>query len=112
MMFRQLQLWSRRRQFREGTTVSQFIARDVRRDIRIVSAARLDEGIITAMVRTTNLLYVARGLAQQPDFGPPAEIHIETMWDWTGQSWGGLADGTSIVDGSHESAGTLPKHED
>jgi hypothetical protein len=93
-----IQIWSRRRRFREGTTLSQFIACDVRRDILIVSAARIGEGIITGRVRTTNVLYLSRGLIPQPEFEPAREVRIEEMWDWTGQGWGGLPNGTSIVD--------------
>ena len=100
-MFKTFQSWSRRRRFRSGRTLSRFIARDVRRDILIVSAARIDEGIVTGRVRTTNVLYVSRGLIPQPEFEPPKEFRIEEMWDWTGKSWGGLPDGTSIVDHLH-----------
>ena len=97
-MFQSFQHWVRRRRYREGKTISRFVARDVRRDILIVSAARIDEGIITGRVRTTNVLYLSRGLVPEPEFEAPQELHIEKMWDWTGQSWGGLPDGTSIVD--------------
>jgi hypothetical protein len=93
-----IQRWSHRRRFREGRTLSRFIARDVRREILIVSAARLEEGIITGRVRTTNVLYVSKGLTPQLEFEPPREIQIKDMWNWTGKSWGGLPDGTSIVD--------------
>jgi hypothetical protein len=96
-MFERFQSWRRQRRYREGTTLTRFIARDVRRDILIISAARLDEGIITGRVRTTNVLYVSRGLVPQPDFEPACELHIDQMWHWTGKSWGGLPDGTSIV---------------
>jgi hypothetical protein len=70
----------------------------VRRDILIVSAARIDERIITGRVRTTNLLYASHGLVPQPEFEPARELHIDQMWHWTGKSWGGLPDGTSIMD--------------
>jgi len=33
-----------------------------------------------------------------PEFEPVSELHIDKMWDWTGKSWGGLPDGTSILD--------------
>jgi len=95
---RRLQIWSRRRKFREGKLLSEFIAMDVRRDILIVSAARIDEGIITGRVRTTNVLYAANNLIPTPEFEPARELHIDAMWHWTGQSWGGLPDGTSIGD--------------
>jgi hypothetical protein len=99
-MFKSIQSWFRRRRFREGKTLSQFIARDVRRDIQIVSAARIDDGIITACVRTSNVLYVSKGLITQPDFEPAREMRIDKIWKWTGKSWGGLPDGTSIADHS------------
>jgi hypothetical protein len=97
-MFKSIQSWFRRRRFREGKTLSQFIARDVRRDIQIVSAARIADGIITARVRTSNVLYVSKGLTAQPDFEPAREMHIDEIWKWTGKSWGGQPDGTSIVE--------------
>jgi hypothetical protein len=107
-MFQSLKYWIRRRRFREGRTISRFIARDVRRDILIVSAARIDEGIITGRVRTTNVLYRSHGLVHEPEFEPPRELRIEKMWDWTGRSSGGLPDGTSIVDHLHDSSGSSP----
>lgn len=96
-MLENLRRWFHRWKYREGRTLTQFIARDVRREILIVSAARIDEGIITGRVRTTNVLYVFQGLVAQPEFEPPRELSVETMWHWTGKSWGGLPDGTSLV---------------
>jgi hypothetical protein len=100
-MFKTFQSWSRRRRYREGKTLSRFIARDVRREILIVSAARINEGFITGRVRTTNVLYLSRGLISKPEFEPERELRIEDLWNWTGHSWGGLAGGTSIVDHLH-----------
>ena len=97
-ILRKIQNWSRRMRFRGGRTLSRFIACDVRRDILIVSAARVDEGIIIGRVRTTNLLYLSKGLVPQPEFEPARELHINEMWHWTGHSWGGFPDGTSIAD--------------
>ena len=93
-----IQFWSRRRRFREGRILSRFIARDVRREILIVSAARIKEGIIVGRERTMNALYVSKGLTSQPGFGSPREVQIKEMWSWTGKSWGGLTDGKSIID--------------
>lgn len=107
-MFQNLRNWLRRRRYREGTIISRFIARDVRREILIISAARIDEGIITGRVRTTNVLYLSYGLAHETEFEPPMELRIEKMWGWTGQSWGGLPDGTSIVDHLRESSDSTP----
>jgi hypothetical protein len=64
----------------------------------VVSAARIDEGLITGRVRTTNVLYLSKGLVPQSEFEEPRELRIDEMWRWTGKSWGGLPDGTSIVD--------------
>lgn len=101
-MFQTLQLWFRRRRYREGATISRFIARDVRRDILVISTARIDQGLITGRVRTCNVLYVAHGVTGEPPFGPPTELQIDEMWHWTGQSWCGLPDGTSIADDLHK----------
>ena len=97
-MFRSIQRWFRHRRFREGRTLSRFIARDVRRDIQIVSSAKIDEGFITARVRTSNVLYVSKGLAAKPEFEPAREMRLDEVWKWSGKSWGGLPDGASIVE--------------
>lgn len=98
---RRLRNWWRRRTLREGRVVSQYIACDVRRDILVVSAAGIDEGFITARVRTTNVLYLSKGLVPQPEFEEARELRIDEMWTWTGEPWGGLPDGTSIVGVPH-----------
>jgi hypothetical protein len=95
-MLRKLRSWYRRRTCREGQVLSQFVACDIRRDILVVSAARIDEGIITGRVRTTNVLYLSKGLVPEPEFEPECELRIDDMWQWTGKSWGGLPDGTSL----------------
>lgn len=97
-MFTSTRNWFRRRRYREGRTLTRFIARDVRRDIQVVSAARLNEGFITARVRTYNVLYVSKGLAGQTGFAPAKEVRFDELWKWTGKSWGGLPDGTSVLD--------------
>lgn len=48
------------------------------------------------------MLYLSKGLAPEPAFEPARELHIDQMWHWTGKIWGGLPDGTSIVDGLRE----------
>ncbi|HUG69514.1 MAG TPA: hypothetical protein VMM76_17315 [Pirellulaceae bacterium] len=87
--------------YREGKTLSCFIAKDIRRDILVLSAARVDDGIITGRVRTTNLLYLSHKLIPQPEFEPARELRIDEMWHWTGKSWGGLSGGTSLVGEVH-----------
>ncbi|MBN1311119.1 MAG: hypothetical protein JXB30_06840, partial [Anaerolineae bacterium] len=96
-MIRTVQKWHRRRKYQEGKRVSRFIARDIRRDVLVVNASRIDEGIITGRVRTINALYLRNELIEQPEYGPVQEIRIDEIWHWTGQSWGGLPDGTSLV---------------
>ena len=46
---------------------------------------------------TTNLLYLSHGLISEAEFEPARELRIDEMWNWSGKSWGGLPDGTSIV---------------
>ena len=96
-MFKRVRNWLRRRWYREGRTLSRFIACDVRREILIVSAAKVEEGIVTGRVRTMNLLYRSKGLLPEPEFGPSQELRIDEMWHWTGQPWGGQPDGTSLA---------------
>ena len=96
-MFRHIRNWFRRRWYREGRTLSGFIAKDIRREILIVSASKVEEGIITGRVRTTNVLYVSAGMVPAPEFEPARELRINEMWHWTGKSWGGLPDGTSLA---------------
>ena|ERR1043166_423487 len=100
-MFTRLQNWFRRWRYQEGTTLSRFIACDIRRDILIISAAKVEQGIIVGRVRTTNVLYLSYGLVTEPEFEPERELRIDEMWHWTGQPWGGLPDGTSIADPVH-----------
>ncbi len=87
-----------RRTLRPGETVARFIARDVKREVLIVSADEIDAGFVTARIRTINVLYLSEGLVEKQDFGPPERIEIAKVWEWSGQSGGGLPDGTSIVD--------------
>lgn len=79
--------------------LSRFIACDVRRDILVVSAACVEKGLIIGRVRTTNVLYVSHGLVSPSEFEPTRELRLDEMWRWTGQSWGGLPNGSSIING-------------
>jgi hypothetical protein len=80
--------WYWRRTYREGTEVSRFIACDIRRDVQVIDASKIGQGIITARTRTWNVLY-ARRHATQADFGPARQVKIEQLWAWAGNSWGG-----------------------
>lgn len=110
-MFRSMRNWLRRRRYREGRTLTEFIACDIRREIRIISAAKIDEGIVVGQVRTTNVLYLSSGLVSESEFEPARELRIDEMWHWTGQRWGGLPDGTSLVNRPQRRAHTEPAHQ-
>lgn len=97
-LLRNLRNWRRQWVYKPGRVLSRFVERDVRRDIRIVSSDRLHEGIVIGQVRTNNVLYLAKHLVADQDFGEPIALEIATMWKWSGQPWGGLPDGTSIAD--------------
>lgn len=86
---RQLRRWLRRRHYRPGRVVTRFLAPDVRRDVEVIDAAQIDTGIITARVRTWNVLYAAKGLAPFPPFGDVRTVEIRNLWVWSGAPWGG-----------------------
>jgi len=88
-MFERVRLWHLRRTYRPGRILSHFLARDIRRDVEVIDAARITEGVITVRVRTWNVLYAIRGLVPEPPFKPARETLIRDLWKWTGESWGG-----------------------
>jgi len=90
--------WRRRRIYKAGMRISRFIAKDVKREIEIVSAEEIDDGFVMAKVRTYNLLYLSKRLTKKEPFSPAQRMAIDDLWKWTGKSWGGLPDGTSIVE--------------
>lgn len=103
-MFESIQAWLRRPGYRVGQTLSRFVATDVRRDVEIMDVSRLDQGFITAQVRTTNVLYQRRGLVPESQFDEAREIAIVDLWQWAGHAWGGLPDGTSLIETHHVSS--------
>ena len=84
--------------FDSGEPMTRFIARDVRREILIVNIDELESGFVVAQTKTDNILYLSNNLAAESAFDAPERIQVDKMWEWTGNSWGGLPDGTSIVD--------------
>jgi hypothetical protein len=84
-----LRLKYRRRRFRTGATLCRFIAPDVRRDVEVVDASELEQGFVSARVRTWNILYAAKGITPMPDFSEPRRIRIAKLWEWKGSPWGG-----------------------
>ena len=97
---RQILLLLRRFRYRKGRKISSFIARDVFREIIVLSVDKLGEGIVTVRMKTTNILYTMAGLTEEEDFSEPKEVRVGDLWKWTGNAWGGLEDGTSLV-GTH-----------
>jgi hypothetical protein len=90
--------WRRREVYNPGEIISRFIARDVKREVRVISIDQISEGVIVGQVRTNNVLYLSKGFVKEQDFGEPMTLEIDTLWDWSGQPWGGMPDGRSIVD--------------
>ena len=78
-----------RRTYRDGALIRRFVARDVCREAQIIDTSELDAGFVRARVRTWNLLYVHRGLSTEPGFGEVRRIHVDELWKWSGESWGG-----------------------
>jgi len=92
--------WWRRRKWRNGAVLKRLVARDVRREIRVIDASDVADGFVVASIRTASILYESKGF-KQADFGPPVRVEIAKAWDWHGQSWGGNPDdpeGRSITD--------------
>jgi hypothetical protein len=79
----------RRRKYRRGARLTQFIAPDVRRDVEIVDDSEIDEGFVIARLRTWNVLYTFRLGEQPPELSEPQRIAIDQLWRWTGHPWGG-----------------------
>lgn len=78
-----------RRLFRKGEKLTRFIAPDIRRDIEVLDDSRASEGIVVAKVRTMNVLYAAKGLAEESEFGAPEIVSFSNAWKWDGPHWGG-----------------------
>ncbi len=87
--FKKIRLWLWRRKYRPGRLVTCFLAPDIRRDIEVVDVSQLEAGIISAKIRTWNVLYAAKGLAPEPPFGDVRSVKIKDLWIWAGELWGG-----------------------
>ena len=87
-MFATLRKYLRRRKYTAGAHLTQFLAPDIRRDVEIVEVSELEDGYVSARIRTWNVLYVVKGLASVPAFDAP-RVQITDLWTWTGQRWGG-----------------------
>lgn len=69
--------------------VSRFVAKDIRRDVNIVDSSNIAKGLITAKLRTWNVLYDINGIEKKPSFEDTQEIEVAKLWNWDGESWGG-----------------------
>jgi hypothetical protein len=83
-----LRLRSRRKRYRVGATIVLWPAKDIRRDIEVVEASEVDEGFVTARVRTWNVLYATKGVSI-PEFSEPRRLKIDELLGWKGAPWGG-----------------------
>ncbi|KAI9135176.1 hypothetical protein [Acaryochloris sp. CCMEE 5410] len=97
-LFHQVQKHRRRQIFRQGQTLSRFVARNIRRDVMILADADIDSSFITARIRTVNVLYMSRHLVPLTLFGLPEQVAVNRLWNWRGQPWGRLSDRTSTTD--------------
>ena len=88
-MFDRVRKYLRRRRYVVGARLTKFLVPDIRRDVEIVDVAEVDSGIVIARIRTWNVIYVAKGLVDMPEFDEPTRISIEQLWEWRGESWGG-----------------------
>lgn len=84
-MFLNFLRWYRRRYYRPGRVLTRFLAPDIRREIEVIDVTLIDSGIISARLRTWNVLYAVRGLAPQPPFGPVRTLEIQKLWKWSGE---------------------------
>lgn len=77
--------WYRKKVYKPGRIISKFIAHDVRREIKIVSVDKIDEGVIVGQVRTNNILYLSKELVEEQEFSEPRPLNISNMWEWSGK---------------------------
>lgn len=84
-----LRVWRWRRQYRVGSVVTQFVAKDIRRDVEVIDCSELDSGLILGRVRTWNVLHARHGIKAKPSFGEARRLHICDLWHWPGPDWGG-----------------------
>jgi hypothetical protein len=88
-MFARIRSLYRKTLYRPGRVVSRFLAPDVRRDVEVADASRIDAGLLTVRTRTWNVLYVINGLSSEPPFGELRTVSVGELWGWSGEPWGG-----------------------
>lgn len=88
-MLGRLRRYLRRRKYKVGAKLSRVVWRDIRRDVEIIDAAELEQGYVTARIRTWDLRYVAYGVGSVPPFEEPRRVAIAQLWEWADQTWDG-----------------------
>jgi hypothetical protein len=97
-LLKKIRVWHWKRRYRPGRVVTSFLAPDIRRDVEVVDISLIETGIISARLRTWNVLYAAKDIAPQPPFGDVRKIEIKDLWLWTGELWGGpVSDATDVL---------------
>ena len=64
-----------------GQVISKFVARDIKREIRILSIDEINIGFVIIQRRTFNVLYMSKGLIEKQSFGLPKRIKVNQLWD-------------------------------
>ncbi len=54
-LIQKIKHWYRRRVYKPGTVISRFVARDVRREVKIISVDGINDGFIVGQVRTNSV---------------------------------------------------------
>lgn len=78
-LFQLAQKCRRRRLFRQEQLLARFIARDIHRNVMILSDADINSGFITARIRTVNVLNASLHLVPESPFGPPEQIAVDRL---------------------------------
>lgn len=80
------------RRYPVGSVHIRFVAKDIRREIRVTDASEIADGFLTVETLTRNVLYEAK-LGEEPQpFSEPQRMAILEIWSWNGPSWGGPVD--------------------
>lgn len=100
-LLQRVRLWRLRRRFVEGATLARFVARDIKREVEVISADELVSGLVTVRARTWNVLYVSRGFCDEPAFGTPVRVDVDRVWTWRGATSGGPVPADDPLAGNH-----------
>jgi hypothetical protein len=88
-MLKAIRIWHRRRQYRTGGSITKFIARDIRREVEVLDASRIADGVLLVRICTWNVLYADRGIVPKPSMGAARWVRLDEIWNWSGEAWGG-----------------------